>query len=356
MINDLSYDQRMIRICRTLSVHDYDVLLVGRTLKKSIPLREELFRQRRLKCFFRRGPLFYAEFNLRLLAFLWKENPDIIYNCDLDTIIAGAMVARLRGNKRIFDSHELFEDVPELKDRKIIRAVWSWIGKVFAPGADSCITVNNSIATILQNKYEKNFHVIRNLPVIWSGEILPLKKRKSILIYQGALNAGRGLPEAILAMHALTNYELHLIGDGDLGEDLGQIVRGEKLEHKVKFIGKLSPDKLRDYSTHAVLGLNLLDDTSSNYYYSLANKFFDYMQAGVPSVNMAFPEYQDILNKWDVGYTIPDLDPEKIASALNAILSDSQALSQKIENTRRAREIFNWASEEKTLLNIFAGL
>ena len=48
--NDLTYDQRMHRICHSLAAHGYDVLLVGRKLSKSVPLTQQTFGQKRLTC------------------------------------------------------------------------------------------------------------------------------------------------------------------------------------------------------------------------------------------------------------------------------------------------------------------
>jgi hypothetical protein len=53
--NDLSTDQRMIRICTSLAAHDYKVELVGRRLPASKDLGEKCFAQKRLYCFFRKG-------------------------------------------------------------------------------------------------------------------------------------------------------------------------------------------------------------------------------------------------------------------------------------------------------------
>lgn len=80
--NDLSYDQRMIRISRSLVAAGHDVVMVGRELPDSIPLRRETFRQVRLSCRFSRGPLFYAEYNLRLLPWLVKSGADLLWAVD----------------------------------------------------------------------------------------------------------------------------------------------------------------------------------------------------------------------------------------------------------------------------------
>ena len=66
--NDLSFDQRVHKVCTSLHNAGYDVLLVGRFRKNSIPLKR-VYNIRRFKYIPDRGVLFYAVFNIRLFIF-----------------------------------------------------------------------------------------------------------------------------------------------------------------------------------------------------------------------------------------------------------------------------------------------
>ena len=68
--NDLSYDQRMQKICGSLAQAGYKTTLVGRKLKSSQPLTQRAFQQKRISCIFNKGKLFYAEYNFRLFFYL----------------------------------------------------------------------------------------------------------------------------------------------------------------------------------------------------------------------------------------------------------------------------------------------
>ena len=103
--NDLNYDQRMIRICTSLTGAGYEVLLVGRRKRNSLPLKEKSFKQKRLFCFFEKGKLFYAEYNIRLFFFLLFVKLDVICAIDLDTILPCLMISKLRSKKRVYDAH-----------------------------------------------------------------------------------------------------------------------------------------------------------------------------------------------------------------------------------------------------------
>ena len=103
--NDLTYDQRMNRICSSLASAGYAVTLVGRKKRGSAPLQDKPFQQKRLFCFFEKGKLFYLEYNLRLLLFLLFQRFNIVCAIDLDTIMPCLISARLRGKKIVYDAH-----------------------------------------------------------------------------------------------------------------------------------------------------------------------------------------------------------------------------------------------------------
>src|SRR5437868_9524532 len=91
--NDLSYDQRMIRICTTLSRSGYRVTLFGRKVPSSIPLTVMPYHQFRTRCLFNKGFLFYAEFNTRLFFyFLWKKT-NLVNSINLDTTLPCSLVS-----------------------------------------------------------------------------------------------------------------------------------------------------------------------------------------------------------------------------------------------------------------------
>src|SRR6476469_7127440 len=143
--NDLNYDQRMIRICSTLEHAGYDVLLIGRTLSTSRALQPLPFRQKRLCCFFNKGKLFYAEYNLRLFFYLLFVKADLIGAIDLDTILPVLFVSKIRNSKRIDDAHELFCEMKEIVTRPTIYKTWKRIERFAVPHFRNGYTVNKPI-------------------------------------------------------------------------------------------------------------------------------------------------------------------------------------------------------------------
>lgn len=362
--NDLTYDQRMIRICSSLAQNGYDVLLVGRKRSFSKQLSKSLpFQQKRISCFFNKGKLFYLEYNLRLFFFLFFSKFDLICSIDLDTILPGFIISNLRDKIGVYDAHEYFTELPEVINRPLVKKIWNWVANRTIPNLKYAYTVGNGLAGIFEKQYGVQFDVIRNVP--FRGTILEgldLEKsfkpydnsNKAILLYQGALNDGRGLEEVIEAMPKIQNAELWLVGEGDLSQVLRKKAKNlGLLENGIHFLGYKTPKELKEITLKATVGLNLLQNKGLNYYYSLANKAFDYIQAGIPSVNMEFPEYQHINKETEVFYLIADLEKETLANALNQLLSNQELYKKLQNNCLAARKRFIWENEEIKLLKFY---
>lgn len=348
---DLTYDQRMIRICTSLAKAGHEVLLIGRKQPKSKSLNEQPYQQKRLQCFFQKGKFFYVEYNIRLCFFLLSQKVDLLYAVDLDTILPSFLVKRLRNKRSIYDAHEYFTETPEVVHRRVTKAVWERLASSTIPSMDACITVGHALAELMGEKYKKPFHVVRNVP--FPQNILETEKgQPPVILYQGALNEGRGLEEMINAMLHIENAQLWLAGEGDLSQQLRQQVKELQLDHKVQFLGYIQPKDLRQLTLQASIGLNLLQNKGLSYYYSLANKAFDYIQAEIPSINMAFPEYQALQEEYDVFDLVENLESETLTAAIQTLLSDKTHYQERVENCRKAKQVLHWEQEENILLNL----
>ena len=176
----------------------------------------------------------------------------------------------------------------------------------------------------------------------------PLNKSQKIILYQGAINEARGFEFLIPAMQ-MVNAVLHIYGDGNFVPQLNKLIAVYNVESKVKFFDKLLPQQLKAITHQAYIGLNLVENTGLNQYYSLANKFFDYIQALVPQVTMDFPEYRKINERYQVALLIENLTEENIATSLNRLLDDKKLYAQLQHNCSKARAELNWENEEKNL-------
>lgn len=325
-------------------------MLVGRKLKNSPKLRNTSFSQKRFKCLFNKGILFYLEFNFRIAFFLIFNKTDIVVANDLDTVLGVYFGTKFLNTKKVFDAHEYFTEVPELNNKKFKKNVWSWIENKYVRLFDKHYTVNNSLANIFKENLNLYFQIVRNVPYksVFKKNI---RNKEKYILYQGALNKGRGLKEIIIAMKNL-DINLKIAGDGDIIADLKKQVVDLELENKVVFLGKLEPKELYDITQKAFIGLNLLENNSLNYYYSLANKFFDYIQAEIPQICMNFPEYKILNKEHEVAVLVKNLDKQVLIKAIKQL--ENNAFYKKLKNNcKKAKNEYCWKNEEKKLLSIY---
>lgn len=349
--NDLTYDQRMHRICSSLAENGYQVTLIGWKLQGSVPLAEKKFRQKRINCFFKPGKFRYAEYNIRLFFYLLFQKTDAICAIDLDTILPCYYISRLKKVKRIYDAHELFTELKEVMSRPTVYKKWLRIERRIIPRFKLGYTVSESIAAYFSEKYKVKYQTIRNVPIL--KELTDqLRRDEKFILYQGSVNEARAFEWLIPAMKDVKT-KLVICGDGNFMPQLRKLISENNVENKIEIKGMMHPDILFEISQQAYCGVSLAENTGLNQYFALPNKFFDYIHAGLPQLTMNYPEYQKLNVKYEVAVLTDDLSPSAIAKALNNLLDDAVLHKRLKENCLKAREELCWQKEEHKLLSFY---
>ncbi len=359
VVSDLVTDQRVHRTAFTFHKKGHEVILVGRRKKDSEGISRD-YKTVRFRLWWEKGALFYASYNLHLFFFLLFTRTDVLISNDLDTLLPNFLISKLKGSKLFYDAHEHFTEVPELVSRPHIQKIWKRIERWIFPKLKYAWTVNDSIAKLYSDEYHKDVGVIRNVPVTLN--FFPKKNRaelnlpldKKILLFQGAgINIDRGGEEALQSMQYLDNYFLLFIGSGDVIEELKAMSVKLNLSDKVRFIPKLPLDQLRSYTSVADIGLSLDKDTNINYRYSLPNKIFDYIHAGLPVLSSNLVELRKIVEQYNIGMIAESHNPNLLAEKIKEMLSDEKRFDTWKENLKLAAAELCWEKEEQKLLHIF---
>lgn len=357
VINDLVTDQRMHRIAETLVQERFHVSVTGRKLRNSLSLSDTSFSQRRFRMLFTRGPLFYGFFNLRLFfRLLLMRRPSLFIAIDLDTLLANFLVSRIRKVPLLYDSHEYFTEVPELVNRPRTRKIWEQMEKALVPKLMYAIAVSESISNTYSEKYGVPFETVRNVsftrdPVDYP-EFNQIYTSKYKVIYQGALNLGRGIELMIKSMHYLEESSLFIVGDGDMADELHKLSDEEALSERIIFTGKLAPAELHRITCQCNLGLSLEEDLGLNYRMALPNKIFDYIQARIPVCCSDLPEMKKIISHYGVGDICRVRTPEELAKQMREMLENEDKISTWKKNLAAASRELCWENEREKFLRI----
>ncbi|WP_236980314.1 glycosyltransferase [Membranihabitans maritimus] len=335
------YDQRLRKVAIVLEDIGYEVHITDRSKGNY---------SGEINTIFKRGFLFYMEYNVRVFFISLFTPGETFYVADIDPMPAIILLSFFRKHQIILDLHEWFPEVPELEGARVKKNIWRFIERFSFRVANIIVTVNDSLSEIYYKNYGRKPIVVRNIPLLRRKVRVNGRKKNfenRIIYYQGAVNTGRGLEAAIEAMKWLPNWKLWIVGDGDILDSLKNTASISTARERIIFWGRKKTDELDNLMAEATVGINLLESNSANYYYSLANKFFDYMMMGIPSINMNFPEYRRLIKKIDSGYLLEKLDARDLAKLVLSIEYDEY--ESKVDNCVRASKVYNWEIESEKL-------
>jgi glycosyltransferase involved in cell wall biosynthesis len=350
--NCICHDQRVLKIATTVSNLGCDITIIGRRLGQCCNTDSVPFRTKRFGMIIKRSFLFYVFFNIRLFCYLLFHKFDLLVANDLDTLLPNFLVSRLKKLPLVYDSHEYFTGVPEIQDRPFVKGVWKRIEKFIFPRLKNVMTVSDSIAYQYEMEYGFKPLTIRNCSM-QSLDIAPYTKSdlginpgQLLLIFQGAgINRDRGGEELIEAIKLTDDVSLLIIGSGDVFENLIEKTSKLNLTGRIKFISRLPWKELMRYTRSADTGLSLDKNTNMNYNFSLPNKLFDYISAGIPVIATELPEISKIIKEYNCGIIISKPDPIEISNAIKKLRDNRKLLSELKYNSILASGSVNWQTE-----------
>lgn len=351
VFNNLATDQRVEKVCRTLSENGYRIELLGNNwlgspeMTRNYPVSRIHLKSKILR-------YAYVEFQYKLYQELLRkaDQQTILLANDLDCLLPNYLVSKKLNIPLVFDSHEIFTEMPAINGR-FTQKIWRFLESSILPKIKWMMTASESYADWFQERYQierptvvQNFPFKTENPQNYKSENSP-----KIILYQGVINPARGLDQIIPAMKNIPNAELWIAGDGPRKSEYEQLTKDLNLENKVKFLGKLPPEKLRELTPKADVGLSIEENKGLSYFFSMPNKISDYIQARIPVVVSNFPEMRKVIDHFQAGEKISDYSelPEK----LTFVLKNGKQFYENSLNIA-ATELC-WEKEELKLLALF---
>ncbi|MRR19339.1 glycosyltransferase [bacterium] len=355
VISDLSTDMRVQKQALLLADTGWSVTVIGREQGSPLPCSLPGVSVKKIRVPWRKGPAMYIMFNLSLLRHLLFRRFDLCIACDLDTLVPCYAVTLLRRKRMIYDAHEYFTGQHGLAERRFKHMTWKLLEKIILPHIRYMITVSDSIAGLYSREYGVNPVVIRNLaPSV--THLSPHKRTglgaaddELLVVFQGSgINEGRGARELISAMEGLDRVRLVIIGSGDIIDNLRLSAMQVTAGDRILFLPRMPWEEMMRYTMCCDAGLSLDTDTCINQRYSLPNKLFDYIAAGIPAVVSPLPEVSSIIESYGCGLVLTEVSPHAIRNALEKLRDDRGYLLRLKEKAREAHKELTWEREKVT--------
>ncbi|MFY0640149.1 MAG: glycosyltransferase [Bermanella sp.] len=297
----------------------------------------------------------YFEFLLKVLFFIKGRNISVITLHTLALLPVGWLCKKIYGISVVYDAHELETEKNGLNGirQKLARL----LEKIFIGRMDKTLVVSNRIRDWYEAAYPNcpKPVVIFNAPKTVELQNNDLFRKefgigqdKTICLYQGALEKGRGIELLVEAFKARgDDYILVLMGYGSLVNML------ENLEDKssIYYKAAVPPNDVLKYTMSADIGIALGQNICLSYYYSMPNKLFEFCMAGLPIISTPLVEIDYFLREYGAGYTIKS----ETVDALETVLADlnGKDLDALGRNARRAAEDNSWEVQELKLKDVY---
>ena len=234
---------------------------------------------------------------------IWALGSDIYVYARLP--IAGLLIKKILNNaKYLFaDGIDLSSRVSQISGRKC----------AFLPSAS-------------------NFGAIRTKPKNES------KSKKIVLTFVGRMEVVKGpdiLIDALIgAKDVIENFEVNLIGDGILLDDLKKRVAGEGLGYYLRFYGNIS-DKGKIAKILSMSNWLIIPSRSD----SIPLVFSEAMKTGLPVIASNLPDLKYLINKYRVGLYFEMGNSAKLAAIIRSLKKEDSVSFRK--NTSHVAKIFN---------------
>lgn len=300
--------------------------------------------------------------NMQMTRAASAVDADVHHAHDLNTLWVASRTARARRAKVVYDAHEMHACRTGVG--AVRRRYAAWLERRLIRRVDAAITVSASIARHMAAiPGAPEVTVVRNVPdrvqvdaALDLRAELGIAAADRIILYQGTVQPHRGIEELIDAIQLVDRCVLVVIGHGDHRPTLEASVARRSLSERVHFFGPVDNRELIRWSASADVGTACIKAASLSYFYSLPNKLFEYMMAGLPVVASDFPEMADVVRSHDVGRVCDPSQPASIAHALREVLDDSAEAARLRANALRAAERCNWGFEQDVLLDVYRRL
>ena len=299
---------------------------------------------------FIRLPLLYFEFILKALTHFKDLKPDLIYCFNFSTLIPTSLYSVLNSKtKVIYHARELES---EQTNNKLFNKSILWLEKLCVKSIDFIITPSQSSTNWYKNTLKfNNVITLYNAPLkIINGFVdekyfntkYNIDFNQIIFIHSGNLCEDRNIDVLIKVFTENDVGQIVFIGSVTSSKygyiknnNLRNVHYHEPIEHKylVSLISK------------ADIGFSLIENNFINDQLALANKFLEYVNAGIPIISSDIIEQASLTKKYNLGISINPTYSE-ILNAIEYVKTNIKCFYTEVPSE------LTWNNQEKKLIDL----
>lgn len=354
--SDPRYDTRSSKFLKSLLDAGYNARVIGVASDGNPETSASVVRMRVEA---RSGKRFFLQFYRGAISNALESKARIVVAGDLFSLLP-AIVNKKKYSKKdlkvklVYDSKELYEELPSLKKKKTSFLFWRLVERASIRYIDSVLTVNESIAKILKSNWRLPTTVVMNVPSRVELPLITARKLEIVyLAFSGGLQPGRGLHQLLDLLAILPEkYKLRFVGDGSMRSELELKCKSMKLQDRVSFVGRVKSSEVVNELAKSHLGIYLMENTGLCHYLSLPNKLFQFIMARLPVIVPKFPEMERIVETYGVGVAVDTSDLNEVAQKIMEMTNSEDNYSRFIRNCQDAASKLNWENEKNNFLDV----
>lgn len=297
-------------------------------------------------------------FNDPLFKVGLAQNADIYHAHEYHSMYSGIGIKRalkrLRGKsvRLIYDSHEITEGDKVPLMLRMLQEV------------DSVITVSDAMSGwYTTNVPELPVEVLYNSPPLSKPVLRPPSKSTLVACYEGYMHNDKGSSAKLFGITETCNqtfdFTFKILG-GVAGRTLDV---PPSIQNNIQLCGWVPYNQIPEFMADVDVGWIDYDIQASttplNYSIALPNKFFSYLNNGVPVVVNQCPEMARIIREHNCGVVIDHPNPtaEQYANCFRYLRDNPLILQKLSHNARKMMEQhYSWEHMESRLSRLYAGL
>lgn len=295
------------------------------------------------------------EWSVRALAYLRGRKISCINAHSLAVLPLCAIASALTGARLIYDTHEL--ETETVAAHGLRQRLARRIERMFIGRCDMICVVSESISDWYARQYGiPRIAVVRNIPqfkVPQGGDRDALRIRMRLapgrmaFIYQGGLMEGRGVERLLRVFAELPTVDLVCMGGGSLQ---AAVEAAAATCPNIHFVPAVPPHEVLQYTQAADVGLCLTENRCLSYYFSLPNKMFEYLHAGLPVIVTPLQDQQCLVESYRCGWIAPEDDAA--FSAMLMQIDEPSVTRMRVPVSRAAAEL-SWEKEKARLIQAY---